>query len=47
MPTIGLFVDLAGEDKYPSGARATNNRRWFNQSGSPTWGLGLDTDRKP
>lgn len=47
MPTIGLFVDLAGEDKYPSGARATNNRRWFHQSGAPTWGMGLDTDRKP
>jgi hypothetical protein len=43
MPTIGVFVDLAGSDTYPANGSEKNNSRWHHQSGSPTWGFGLDT----
>ncbi len=46
MPTIGVFVDLAGSDTYPSNGPEKNNSRWHHQSGSPTWGFGVDTAPK-
>ncbi len=43
MPTLGLFVDLGGEDRYASQGQHQNNSRWLHQSGPPSWGFGLDT----
>ena len=43
MPTIGVFVDLDGEDDYGVRSGPKNNARWFHQSGPSNWGFGLDT----
>ncbi len=40
MPTIGLFVDLGGDDRDPASGRLKNKAHWFHQSGSPVWGFG-------
>ncbi len=42
LPTIGVFVDLAGDDTYPSHGRPKNGSKWYHQSSSTVWGLGLD-----
>ncbi len=47
MPTVGVFADLAGNDTYPAHGPEKNNARWHHQSGSLSWGFGLDTAPKP
>jgi hypothetical protein len=42
--TIGVFLDLAGKDQYPSHGRTKNNAAWYHQSSPMLWGYGLDTD---
>lgn len=46
MPTIGVFADLDGEDRYApmSGMRNGSTRR--NPASTPLWGLGFDTRRR-
>jgi hypothetical protein len=46
MPTIGVFADLAGEDRYPARGNLRNNSRWHHDSSSSAWGFGFDTEPK-
>jgi hypothetical protein len=46
MPTVGVFVDLQGEDRYPAMGSIRNNAKWHHQSGSQLWGFGYDTQPK-
>lgn len=46
MPTIGVFVDLQGEDRYPAMGSIRNNAKWYHESGSLVWGFGYDTQPK-
>jgi hypothetical protein len=46
MPTIGVFVDLDGQDKYPSFGRPKNNAEWHHQNRSHQWGFGLDAQQR-
>jgi hypothetical protein len=46
MPTIGVFADLDGEDRYATQGGMRNNGTWRSASRGPTWGLGLDTQRR-
>ena len=44
MPTIGVFVDLSGQDVYPGYGQVKNNAAWYHQSSATIWGYGLDTE---
>ncbi len=44
MPTIGVFVDLSGQDVYPGYGQVRNDAAWYHQSGSRAVGYGLDTE---
>ena len=46
MPTLGVFVDLNGEDRYPAQGSIRNNAKWYHESGPQLWGFGFDTYRK-
>jgi hypothetical protein len=46
-PSVGLFFDIDGDDRYPSGTKAQNNSTWINQDGaknSGVYGSGTDAD---
>jgi len=43
MPTIGAFVDLSGDDRYPSGHAPRNNTKWHHQASGSEWGFGWDS----
>jgi hypothetical protein len=45
MPTIGVFVDLDGTDRYPSQGGLKNNAKWRHESSAQLWGFGFDTQR--
>ncbi len=44
MPTIGVFLDTAGNDTYPQDDKPGNNRCWWYNEGPVAWGYGLDTE---
>ena len=46
MPTVGVFVDLQGEDRYPNMGSIRNNAKWYQESGPLVWGFGYDTQPK-
>ena len=46
MPTIGVFVDLDGTDRYPSDGSLKNNAKWHHESSAQLWGFGFDTQHK-
>lgn len=46
MPTIGVFVDLGGTDKYPSDGKLRNNAKWHHEASGAQWGFGYDVDRQ-
>ena len=46
MPTIGVFVDLGGTDRYPSDGSLRNNAQWHHEASAAEWGFGYDTERR-
>ena len=46
MPTLGVFADLNGEDRYPAQGSIRNQAKWYHESGPQLWGFGFDTYRK-
>jgi hypothetical protein len=42
MPTVGVFADLGGKDKYSGHGSARNGTTWRLPGGGSTWGLGID-----